>query len=72
MKTERDEAVSQKRMKAHHCDVCTHQKVPFIDTIQCLKGHKPRFYKPKSYTDNSWATKDSVLILIGGKNEMAW
>jgi len=40
-------------MKAKHCDFCIHVSGTF-DARKCELGHKPRFYMPKSHTDERW------------------
>lgn len=43
-------------MKTRHCDECKHP-IPGLIVMQCAKGHKPRFYKPNTYVDNTWGYK---------------
>ncbi len=40
-------------MKAKHWDFCIHVSGTF-DARKCELGHKPRFYMPKSHTDERW------------------
>ena len=49
-------------VKAKHCDDCKHARnVDRYDRLICAKGHKPRFYKPKSLHatifSDSWGWK---------------
>lgn len=49
--------------KANQCDECKHVYVEFtfvktiVPQFKCTKGHKPKFYKPKSYTDDNYGWK---------------
>lgn len=52
-------------MKTRHCDECKHfapralRDYPLLRdcSVLCDKGHKLRFYKPKTYVDNTWGYK---------------
>lgn len=54
-------------MKAKHCDECQHMKVEearqvvpdlwVTDVIRCAKGHSPRFYMPRNYSDTDYGWK---------------
>lgn len=48
-------------MKSSDCEECKHSQlvtrwhgVKQLDDLQCNKGHKPRFYHPKSPIDTNW------------------
>ncbi len=50
-------------MKAKHCDECANEGPYFPDNeykFNCLLGHKPRFYQPRSpypHDGNDWGWK---------------
>jgi len=57
-------------MKTHHCDECAHHNF-LRDEPVCSKGHKPRFYVPRSYLDRDagWKRKcadfEDQIVLKG-------
>ncbi len=57
-------------MKTHHCDECAHHNF-LRDEPVCSKGHKPRFYVPRSSLDRDagWKRKcadfEDQIVLKG-------
>ncbi len=49
-------------MKANHCDECKHALFcPNTWALDCQKGHKPRFYAPRSPVDTNYGYKRVCL-----------
>jgi len=45
--------------KTQSCDACAHAYYwgEMGEKLECLEGHKPRFYKPRSGNDADWGWK---------------
>ena len=45
--------------QTRYCDCCSYANITYTTELCCTKGHKPRFYKPKSegYMNHDWGWK---------------
>jgi hypothetical protein len=43
--------------KTKYCDECRFFSYPTEESVECSKGHRPRFYKPKTQWSADWGYK---------------
>lgn len=46
-----------KPAKTRHCEDCRFRKWSGSSALICLKGHRPKFFMPKSPMDTDWGWK---------------